>query len=152
MESPLVESEASQLGRCANDINVGTTNPGVLYGAKVHLGQADTAIDKTTPYADLSAQEADFTGYAATAVTWDVATTAADQTVESVTAAVTFRPTDAVVDNAIYNVWLSNAGSTAWYFAGPIVGGPLPMASALDQIILLIRYRPASGSIAVTIA
>lgn len=152
MNSPLVESQVSQLGRCANDINVGTTNPGVFFGAKVHLGKASLAIDGNTPYADLSAQEADFTGYAATVVTWDVATTSADNTVESVSAPVVFRPTDAVVDNAIYNVWLSNAGSSAWYFAGVIVGGPLPMASALDQIVLLLRYRPASQSICVTVA
>lgn len=152
MNSPLVESQASQLGRAANDINVGTTNPGVFYGAKVHLGQTALAIDANTPYSDLSGQEADFTGYAATVVTWDVPTTAADNTVESVSAPVVFRPTDAVVDNAIYNVWLSNSGGSVWYFAGTIVGGPLPMASTLDQIILVLRYRPATGSIAVTIA
>jgi hypothetical protein len=152
MDSPLVESQLSQLGRAANDVNVGTTNPGVLYAAKVHLGQSNLAIDPATAYAALSAQEATYTGYTAEALTWDVPTTSADNTVESVSTPIVFRPSDAVVDNAIYNVWISNTGSTAWYYAGQVAGGPLPMASALDQIIVTIRFRPATGSICVTLA
>lgn len=154
VDAPLIESQASQLARCANDINVGTpgSNVGVLFPAKLHLGKTPLAINATTPYASLSAQEADFTGYAAAALTWDVPTTAADDTVESISTPVVFRPSDAVVDNSIYNLWVSNTGGTVWYFAGNIPGGPLPMGSALDQMVVTLRYRPASGTIAVIIA
>jgi hypothetical protein len=152
MDSPLVESQLSQLGRATNDVNVGTTNPGVLFGAKVHLGQTNIPVDANVPYATLAGQEATYATYLAQALTWDVPSTAADNTVESVSTPLVFRPTDSVTPNAVYNVWLSNAGSTAWYYAGQIVGAPLPMASALDQIIVTIRFRPATGSICVTIA
>lgn len=154
MEQALLESELSQLGRAENDTNVGTTNPGVLYGSKIHLGKSNLAIDKNTAYAALSAQEANFTGYAAqvVAITWGDPVTAADGTVEVVSEPVTFAPTDAVVDNSIYNLWLSNGGSSAWYFAAPIADGPLPMSSTLDQIIVILRFRPAQQTIAVIIA
>lgn len=152
LDAPLIESQASELGRCANDINVGTTNPGVFYPAKLHLGKSPISITPATPYATLSGQEADFTGYAAAALTWDVPSTASDGTVESVSAPVVFRPTDAVVDDSIYNLWVSNSGGSVWYFAGTIPGGPLPMGSALDQMIVNIRYRPASQTLAVIIS
>lgn len=152
-ESPLLESEASQLARAAVDVgtNVGPI-AGPLNAAKLHLGQSDLAIDGNTPYATLSGQEADYDGYAAQSLVWGTPVTAADGTVEVVATVLTFAPTGDTVSNSIYNAWVSNTGGTVWYFAAPIVDGPLPMESALDQMKVTIRYRPATQTLMVTIA
>lgn len=153
MDVQLVESQLSQLGRAVNDTQAAMgAVAGILNTAKVRLGKASIPITPATTYAALAAQEADFTGYAAQALTWDVPNTASDGTVECVSTPLVFRPTDAVVDDSIYNVWVSNTGGTAWYLAGAIVGGPIPMANALDQMIVTIRFRPATQSLCVIIS
>jgi hypothetical protein len=151
--SPLIESEASQLARAAVDTQA-NTGPvaGPLHGALLHLGMANTPISGNTPYSTLSAQEADFTGYTAAALTWDVPSTASDNTVQAVSTPVVFRPTDAVTPNVVYNIWVSNSGGTIWYLAGVLVGGPFPMGTATDQMIITVIFCPATNSYAVTIS
>lgn len=152
-ESPLIESEISQILRATVDVGP-NTGPlaGPLSGAKLHLGASDLAIAPGTPYATLSGQEATYDGYAAQTLVWGDPVTSADGTVEVVAATLTFAPTGDTVEDSVYNFWVSNTAGSAWYFAGSIVDGPLPMASDLDQAKITIRYRPASQTLAVTIA
>lgn len=152
-ESPLLESQVSQLGRGLNDTGP-NTGPlaGILAGNKIHLGKTNLGITPATTYAELTAQSAGFGGYTATAIVWDVPSTAADGTVEVVSTPVVFRPTDASENDSIYNVWLSDSGSTEWHFAAALVGAPFPMGNDLDQMIVTIRFRPATGTLAVVIA
>lgn len=86
---------------------------------------------------------ADYTGYAAEAITWSAATLSDDGQVETVGVTGEFRPTDGVTPNQIYGWLLRNAG-------GDILGGgnfnpPLPMVSALDAILLTPRVRFTLG-------
>lgn len=152
-ESPMIESEVSQLERATVDVQptAGAT-AGPLSLSEVHLGQTDLGITQATTYAALVAQEADYTGYAGQVIVWGDPTTAADGTVEVIGVALLFAPTGTTTTNNVYNFWIEDTGGTKWYFAGPIVGGPLPMASALDVIQVTVRYRPASGTILVTVA
>jgi hypothetical protein len=152
-DSPLIESQASQLGRALNDTGP-NTGPlaGILNANKVHLGQSNLAITPTTTYATLSGQEAGFGGYTAQSLVWDVPSTAADGTVEVASTPVVFRPTDSSEDDSIYNIWVSDSGSAVWHLAGVIQGGPLPMGTALDQMIVTLRFRPATNSLVAIIA
>lgn len=152
MDLFLIESEAAQLGRCTNSVQAAAGAAGVLNGAKIHFGKSNIAIDGTTPYATLSAQEADYDGYAAQSVVWGTPGTASDNTVEVLSAALIFAPTGATTPNTIYNMWVSNSGSTAWYYAVAFPGGPLPMSTVLDQIVAILRSRPATESVAVLVA
>jgi hypothetical protein len=152
-DSPLLESQSSQLGRALNDTG-GNVGPlaGILNANKVHLGQTNIPITPTTPYATLSAQEAGFGAYAAQSLTWDVPSTAADGTVEVASTPLVFRPSDSSENDSIYNLWVSDSASAVWHLAGAIVNGPLPMGTALDQMIVTLRFRPASNSLVAIIA
>lgn len=152
MDLFLIESEAAQLGRAGNSVQAAAGVAGVLNGAKIHFGKSNIAIDSDTPYATLSGQEADYDGYAAQSVVWGTPATAADETVEVLTTALLFAPTGDTTDNSIYNMWVSNSGSTAWYYAVAFPAGPLPMATTLDQIVAILRSRPAAESVAVLVA
>jgi hypothetical protein len=39
-----------------------------------------------------------------------------------------------------------------WHLAGVIKGGPLPMGNTLDQMIVTLRFRPATNSLVAIIA
>lgn len=152
MDVPFIESELSQLGRAGNSIQAAAGAAGVLNGAKIHFGKTNMAIDQSTTYAALAAQEADYDGYAAVAVVWGTPVTAGDNTVEVLSVAIIFAPSGDTTPNSIYNMWVSNAGSSAWYYAAVIPGGPLPMSTTLDQIVAILRERPAVQSLAVLVA
>ena len=139
----LIESELAQLGRVTNSVQAAAGAAGVFNGAKVHLGKSNLAINPATAYAALSAQEADYDGYASQAIVWGTPATAADGTVEVLGTALLFRPTGDTTENSIYNFWISNGGSTVWYYAGQVQGLPLPMSDVLDQIVVIVRLRPA---------
>lgn len=147
----LIETQTSQLHRALND-TVHVAAVGYLDLCVVSLTKAQVALSPTTPLATLQAAEADYTGYAAGVITWQTPTTADDQTVEVVGTVPVFRPTDAVAPNNVWDVFITNAGGTLLFFLGQFDNAPLPMVSALDQILLTIRYRPATNSMVVVIS
>jgi hypothetical protein len=151
MDAVLIESDASKLARAASDI-AAVAAVGYLSGAKLHLTKASLDITPAIPLASLTAAEANFTGYAATAIVWDVPGFSTDNKVEVVSVPIIFRPTDGVTPNSVFACWISNSGGTVWYFAGVLNPSPVPLPDGSHQLILTIRYRPATDSLAVSLS
>jgi hypothetical protein len=147
----LTENQASQLARAANDI-AAVAAVGYLHLAHLHLYQVPIAILPTTPLATFTAGEATYTGYADDPLVWDVPGTADDGTVEVVAAPLVFRPTDAVTPNVIYGCYITDTAGANLFFFAEFDSAPLPMQTALQQIIVVVRYRPATDSIVITIS
>jgi len=129
-----------------------TTTAGGLLDATVDLYQTPIAVTPETPLATFTAAVATFTGYAQGVVTWELPTVADDGEVEVIGTLPIWRPTDGVTPNQIYGMFirLDVGGSLA--MAGQFDTPPLPMISALDSIICTLRYRPASGTLVVTVS
>jgi hypothetical protein len=142
----LFEYQLSQLDRAANDV------AGLLAGVKLGLYQTPIDILPTTPLSTFTADKATFTSYVKTALVWDTPSVADDGTVEVVSHSITFRPTDAVNPNQIYGCWIEDSTAAFLYYAGQFDGAPLPMVNALQQIIVTVRWRPASNSLVVTVS
>jgi hypothetical protein len=142
----LFEYEASLLARA----NADTT--GYLKLATVDLYQTDVDIGSGNTVADFTASVATYVGYAQGVLAWDAASVADDGTVECVSAAITFRPTDATTPNVIYGCFIRGATGGTLLFAGRFDGAPLDMSDAVHQIVLTVRYRPDATSIAVTVS
>lgn len=149
----LFEYQLATLERATDNVApvvVGST--GFLFGAEVCLTTAQFDLNQANTLAEFAAVEADFTGYAPAAITWGVPSVADDGTVEVVATAIVFRPTDAVTPNVIYMLYITNAAGDALYYAGVFDNPPLPMNSALDQITVIVRFRPATNSIVVVVS
>lgn len=142
----LLEFQLSQLDRAAADI------AGYLLGIKANLYQTPVAISQSTPLSAFTAAVATFTGYTAHVVTWDTPSVADDGTVEVLGSFVAWRPTDGVTPNVIWGVYITDGAGALLYFAGQFEDAPLPMGGALDQITIVMRYRPADKSLIVTIS
>lgn len=142
------------VGNDAFDVRAGAdVIAGDLDAATVHLGKTNITVDRTTTKADLTATEANYTGYAAEAVTWLAPSVADDGGVEVVGIVGEFRPTDAVVDNAIYTLWvLSAVTGTPLCFCARFDNAPLPMASPLNSLVVTLRWRPQTGGIVITVS
>lgn len=136
----LREFQKSKLLRAADSIAAS------LLAAKLGLYQTLIDIAPDTPLATFTAAIATYAGYATATLTWGTPSVADDGTVESLSASVTFRPTDAVTPNAIYGLWIMDSTSTFLLFAGQFDGAPLPMQSALQIIRLTVRFRPADNT------
>jgi hypothetical protein len=141
----LFEFQVSQLARGGDDI------AGILTGALVGLYQAAIDINSSNTLATFTGVVATYNTYAAQAITWDAGSVAQDGTVEFVGAALTFRPTDAVTPNQIWGLYITDTTAAFLLFAGQFDGAPLPMVSTLNQIIIHVRYRPATGTVVVQI-
>lgn len=131
----------------ADDVKAAT-----LTGVKIGLTKSVLDIAPSRVLADFDGAKATYTGYAKAAVTWHNVSRADDGSIELVSAPITFRPTDAVAPNSIYAWWLEDAGAAILYAAEAFSPGPLPMNSAMDELVLVIRYRPASGFISVVVS
>lgn len=142
----LLEFQASQLARATDDV------AGTLLGLKADLYQEPVDITPATPLATFTAVIANYTGYAQGAVTWEVPSVADDGTVEVIGNFAVWRPTDAVTPNNIWGIFFRAAIGGALLFAGQFDGAPLPMANALQQIAITLRYRPATNSVVVTVS
>jgi hypothetical protein len=126
---------------------------GDLATATVHLGKTDMTVDRNTTKTELTATEADYTGYAAETVTWLAPSLADDGNIEVIGTVGEFRPTDDVVDNAIYTLWVLSADTgTPLCFAARFDNAPLPMAGPLDSLIVTLRWRPQTGGLVVTVS
>jgi hypothetical protein len=119
---------------------------GPLNLAVVDLFQVPITLGPAVPLATYVAGIATYAGYAQGAITWGPPTLALDGHYEILGTVPAWRPSNSVTPNVIYGFYVSNAGGTKVYLAGLFDGGPLPMNSALDQITLTLRYRPADQS------
>jgi len=143
----VTENQASQLARALADTRALSPYVGLL----IDLYKAPIAYVPTTPLATFTAQTADFVGYAQGTVTWSLPTVAQDGTVEVVGALPIWRPTNAVTPNLIYGFFATLAVGGDLAFFGQFDLAPLLMQSALNQLEMTVRYRPATSSIVVTV-
>jgi hypothetical protein len=144
----VIVTPAFKLALAAN----GVASPaalGVLFGAKMDLCKVDAPLSPTIPLATLTAGIANFTGYAQGTVTWDAPSVAGDNTVEVVGNMPLWRPSDAVTPNVIFDWFMTAAVGGALLMMARFDGAPLPMGTALNQIQLVMRWRPSDNSIAV---
>lgn len=141
----LIEFQAAALGRCADTI------AGLLLATKAHLTKAVVDINPSTPLADLTAVQADYTGYAAQTLVWDTPSVDAGGQVQSVSHALTFRPTDDAAPNQIYAVYITDTDGTVLYYANQFDEAPINMGSSLNQMVLTVVFYPATNSIAIVI-
>lgn len=108
-----------------------------LLAAEVGLFQNNIIPDANTPRASLT--DATYTGYAQVPVTWHLPSIADDGTPEIVSDQIIFRPTGTAIGNTIYGAWVET-GAGAYYAPGAL-DTPVPMTSALDELVLCIRWR-----------
>ncbi len=142
----LLEHRSSVLDAAADEV------AGHLAGAKLGLFVGPVDVTQARVLADFVAAKATFTGYVKTAITWLAPSVADDGTVEVVGTVPQFRPTDAVNPNMIQGCWIEDSAAADWYFAGIFDNQPLPMNSALDAMIVTVRFRPRTNSFVVVVS
>lgn len=125
---------------------------GTLADAKVRLTQAPVPLNNDTTFAELVAANADYGGYAQANIDWMEPSIADDGQVEVVGTVPEFRPANDDTPNDIIGCYISNAANNDAYFVGNLDGQPLPMNDVTDAIILVVRYRPATGSLTVAVS
>jgi hypothetical protein len=130
-----------------SDITTAVT--GCLVAAEVDLVQNDAPFDRASLIGDYDL--ADYTGYAAEAVTWLAPSVADDGSIELVGLVGEFRPTDAVTPNVIFGLLLRNAGGDI-LFAARFDAAPLSMGSALNSIVVTIRVVVSPTGVVVTVS
>jgi len=116
----------------------------------MRLFKAPFTVDRNTLLADLTAIEADYTGYAAEAIVWSAPTISDDGQIEYQGVTGEFRPTGTAITNSIYGGFIVAGGALMWAWEFP--NGPLPMGSALDNIVVTPRFRARTTSIAEVIS
>lgn len=144
----LFEFPQSQEDRASADV-ADTTGP--YDGLSVDLFQVNIDINKNTPIAAFTDAVADYSGYAAGAITWETVSIADDGIVEVLGTVPVFKPTGTTVSNTIYGLYILNVGGTAVYFAG-LFDEPIGMGELTDRILLTIRYRPATNTVVVVVS
>jgi hypothetical protein len=142
----LFEFQLSQLSRALQDTQHASA-AGYLDLATVNLFQSPLVINEGLTVAACHAAVATYTGYAAVVITWATPSVARDGSVEVISQAITFRPTDAVTPNVIYGVFILDTTGDFLYFAGNFDNAPLPMQNADQLIRCTVRYRPATNSL-----
>jgi len=117
---------------------------GPLDGAKARLFKSDTPVTPTTPLGAYTT--ADYTGYADKTITWSALTINDLGGLEIQGVVTEFRPTADTVGNVIYGLVVLTSGG-ALRLAGRFDNPPLPMNSALDNIlpIIIVRANPLGG-------
>ena len=127
---------------------------GCLDLCTVDLYKWNEPLTKNTTFADLAVagRIADYDGYADGVVTWTTVRSADTGEVEFIGSVPEFKPTGSVTPNTIYSLAVKDAGASKVYMVANFDNAPLPMGSALDSIIVTLRYRPASQSLAVFIS
>jgi hypothetical protein len=142
----LTQTTAFQLSLGADAVGVGAT----LNAAKVRLFVNDVLPIPASVIGDFD--QTTYTGHADKSITWLAPSVGDDGVVEVIGTVAEFRPTDAVIPNTVFGALVINTGGTAVYMGGRFEGGPLPMESALDSIVLTVRFRPSDQSLAVVIS
>lgn len=126
--------------------------PGSLAGLKCDLYQTDVVLNPWPGDAALTAAVATYHGYAQATVTWGTPSQADDGSYECIGEVPVFQPTDAVTPNNIYGAYFTKAGGGAIMRAFRLDNAPAPMDTALRTITLILRYRPETGSIGITVS
>lgn len=126
-----------------------TGTDGTLDGAQVRLFVNDVQPVRGSVVGDFT--ETNYTGHADEDITWLAPTVADDGHVEVIGTVGEFRPTDGVTPNVVYGAVILDSGG-AVMMGGRFDDAPLPMNSALDNIVLTVRFRPFDGSIAVVVS
>lgn len=111
---------------------------GLLDGAMLRLFKSDSNPTELTVIGDLTA--ADFSGYAAEAITWNDPSISASGIAEMVGVAGEFRPTADTIQNEIYGAYVTTSGG-ALFSAGRLDDAPEPMGSVDNSMLLTLRVR-----------
>jgi hypothetical protein len=122
---------------------------GTLAGCECHLYKNDITPTPGTPLGSYT--EADFSGYAAGAITWLAPTVNDAGEVEVIGTVPEFRPTSDTVQNQIYGATIQDGGGTILYAASRFDNPPVPMVGTLDSILLTIRLRFSPGGLIVAV-
>lgn len=125
---------------------------GSLDALAIDLVKINGPFGRNPDTAALVAGIADFTGYAEGVVTWEPPSLDDAGEVEVVGTCPAFRATGTTVTNQVYGVIVRNTAKTKMYFNGPIDGAPIDFLSALDQLIVTLRWKPATQALTVSIA
>jgi len=118
---------------------------GVLSGAKLHLFKSGFTPTFNSVAADFAAQECDFTGYAASTLTWSAP--GLDSTGQPITISdrAFFQATDALAPNTVGGAWLQAdvTGPPASHTAlGYWVFNPtVPMTQALSSLGVVVGWQ-----------
>jgi hypothetical protein len=143
--SALITTQAYDLDASANVI------AGALALDTVQLIQTNLALDRNTTLADVLAAIPTYVGYAAGVITWLAPSIADDGSIEVVGTVPEFRPTNSVTPNSIFGAALINAAGNKLHAVSSLDGAPIPMASALNSILLTVRYKVSEQGAIVTI-
>jgi hypothetical protein len=126
---------------------------GHLATVDFHLIKANVGLAPWPGNAALIAAEADYTGYAAGVVTWGTPSKADDGTYEIVGTVPTFRPAGVVIVNNVWGGYLQqHAAPLHIPFAVIFDNAPLPMDDVLQTIDVVLRYRPQTQTIIISIS
>lgn len=148
----IVLTKAAQ-GRILEDMLTAVT--GMLVTNTVKLFQSDSPADEDFDPTDPSVIEADFSGYAAKAVTYFALSVSDDGSFEVVGRVAEFRHNGGGTENDVFGGWLLNA-------AGDILGSfrldeengnqPIPFHSAVDSAALTVRIRVRGSGLIVNVS
>jgi hypothetical protein len=126
---------------------------GSLLTPTVDLYQSDVALNPWPGDAALIAAVATFAGYAQGIVTWGTPSQADDGTYEVVGTMPVWRPSDSVTPNNIYGCYFRETGGGGTInLAARFDNAPLPMDSALRTITVVIRYRPQTDTLVISVS
>ena len=142
----LFEKNDSKLARAADDI------AGNMLGCLIDLYQTPVPLNEDTALIDLQNVVADYTGYAQGLLTWQDPSIADDGEVECIGTCPVFRPTGTAVQNEIVGCFLTSDPAGGLLYFGPLDGQPISMHSATDSITVVVRYRPGTQSLTITIS
>lgn len=120
---------------------------GFMATPDLHLTKAALTIDRDTVVADLDAIEADYSGYAVEVGAWSVVTISDDGKIEYQCVVGEFRPNASAVANTIYGWYMTKTGTGELIMAGSFDEAPIPMGSALDNLVITPRWRTETGGI-----
>lgn len=117
----------------------------VLRQMTLHLGTLNLPYDQNTPLSSCTPGEATYQGYSADTVTWNAPDLSAASGPEIMTTNNIWRPTGSASPNMVYGWWGLFPGSGSIACIGKFANAPVPMASALDLIQLVIRISVSAS-------
>jgi len=125
---------------------------GSLAGVKMGLYKVELTVDKTLTLAALVAAKATYATYVKQTILWRAVSVNDAGEVEVQSEPLFWTPTDSVTPNSMWGLWIEDAGAVKLYWAGQFDSPPVPFNSTLDQLTVVVIYRPATQTIAVVIS
>lgn len=113
----------------------------------LHLTKSALTIDRETTLAELDAIEADYSGYAVEVGAWSVVTISDDGKIEYQCIVPEFRPNATTITNNIFGWYMTKTGTGELLMAGSFEEAPIPMGSALNNLIITPRWRTETGGL-----